>query len=100
VTNTFRLKGDYEVTGKISATAALQLADRQVVNTVQDPIFPSQASGRDRSTTLSAGSRWAPVRSILLGCDLSRERRSASGQITFPLNDHSVSCFGQFQLQR
>ncbi len=100
VTNTFRLKGDYEVTGKISATAALQLADRHIVNTVQDPIFPSQASGRDRSTTLSAGSRWAPVRSVLLGCDLSRERRSASGQITFPLNDHSVSCFGQFQLQR
>ncbi len=100
VTNTLRFKGDYEVSGKLSATAGLQFTDRRVASTIQDPFFPSAASGKDRSTLLSAGARWAPLRSVLAGCDLSREQRSASGQIAFPLKDHSFSCFGQFQLQR
>jgi hypothetical protein len=104
VSNTLRLQADYELSGKITTTAAWQATQRRVVNTFELLGTAQGLEASDRSNLISAGLRWAPLRSVLIGCDLSREQRSASGpgagSITFPLNDSIVSCFGQFQLQQ
>jgi hypothetical protein len=96
--NTLRLQADYDVSGKIAATTALQVTDRKLTNTVS--LFNSTDTGRDTSTVLSLGARWAPLRSVLVGCDLSTEQRSASGVLGVPLKDNTIGCYGQFQLQQ
>jgi hypothetical protein len=96
--NALRLQADYEVSGKIAATGAVQLTDRKLTNTVS--LFSSNQTGRDTSTVVSFGARWAPLRSVLVGCDVGTESRTASGELGLPLRDNTFGCYGQFQLQQ
>jgi hypothetical protein len=96
--NSVRLQADYEVSGKIAATTALQVTDRKLTNTVS--LFNTSDTGRDTSTVLSVGARWAPLRSVVVGCDVSTEQRTASGALGVPLKDNTIGCYGQFQLQQ
>lgn len=103
--DTLRLQGDYQLGAKTGFTAAVQAVNRKLTNLFQSGsnIQPdSSAAGKDQTTTLSVGVRWAPLRSVNLGCDYATMRRSASGSagLTYPLHDNNVSCFGQFQLQQ
>ena len=36
------------------------------------------------------------VAALTLGCDLGRERRSASGGLSLPYGASTASCYGQF----
>ena len=38
----------------------------------------------------------SPTRALTLGCDLGRERRSASGGLSLPYGASTASCYGQF----
>jgi hypothetical protein len=96
--NSLRVQADYDVSGKIAATAAVQVIDRKLTNAVS--LAAINQTGRDTSTVLSLGARWAPLRSVLVGCDLSTENRSASGELGVPLRDNTIGCYGQFQLQQ
>jgi hypothetical protein len=99
VTSTLRLRASYEATAKIGLTAGVNYYSRDLVNTINDPSIPFNASGQDRTTTLSLGGRWAPRRYGLLGCDVSSERRKGNGPLTSDLTAKTLSCFGQFTLQ-
>ncbi len=96
--NSVRVQADYDVSGKIAATAAVQVTDRKLTNTIS--LIDLNQTGRDTSTVLSLGARWAPLRSVLVGCDLSTENRSAGGELGVPLRDNTIGCYGQFQLQQ
>ena len=103
--NSYRLQADFNATAKLSFTGALQLVDRTLVTTVNNPLIPANLldqSGKDSSTVVSLGLRWTPLRSVTFGCDASTERRTATGSagLTVPLHDNTLSCFGQFQLQQ
>lgn len=103
VQTSLRLQTEYTLSAKILVTAAGQVVQRKLVQTLSADVLPAplaDATGSDRSTVLSLGARWAPRRSVILGCDLSTERRTANGPLTAPLKDRTVSCFGQFQLQK
>jgi hypothetical protein len=97
--NTLQFNANFEASPKIAATMALVVTQRDVVQTIVNPLLPLNARGRDLSNVLSLGVRWAPLRSVTAGCDGSFERRTASGEIVAPLHSNGLSCFGQLQLQ-
>ena len=101
-TTALKLKGDYDLTGKITLSASITQANRALSNTyaVTTGATLQTLDGSDRSTTLALGSRWQPARSLQLGCDWGLERRSSSNvQLSVPMGSTSFSCFGQFTLQ-
>lgn len=97
--NSLRVQADYDYSAKIAVTSALQYAERKLVNTIQNPFIPINATGSDRTLLFTVGARWAPLRNALLGCDLGVENRNASGQLSVDLKNNSVSCYGQLTLQ-
>lgn len=99
VVDTLRLEGNFQQSAKIALVASWQLAQRTIVQTTVNPLLPLNASGKDATNTYALGARWAPYRTISVGCDVGQEQRSASGDLTTPMHSSSVSCFGQFQIQ-
>jgi hypothetical protein len=100
--DTWRVQGDLDVSAKVSLSAGAQLASRKLDRdtvTVVTPTSLGTSDGRDRTTLLTLGARWAPTRSALLGCDAGHEKRSATGALTAPLKGSTFSCFGQITLQ-
>jgi hypothetical protein len=99
ISNALRVQGDLDLSSKVALTSAWQLTQRSIVQTTPNPFVPLDARGEDRSSIISLGGRWAPLRSVLVGCDWAHEKRRASGPLTSDLDDHTISCYGQFQLQ-
>ena len=100
VNNTLRVQADYEASAKIGINAAVQVVQRSVVQTVKFLNVSQPSEGKDTTTTLSLGARWAPLRSVAVGCDISNDGRTHSGELTSDLKANSFSCYGQFQLQQ
>lgn len=101
ITTGLALKAQHELTGKITLTSGLSYAHRSLrSDQLFDVGLPRVETGTDNLTMLSLGTRWNPIRSLQVGCDLSAERRSSSNQLlSASLRANSVSCFGQFILQ-
>jgi hypothetical protein len=98
--NTLRVDGSYDYSAKIAFSAGWQLAQRTIVQTIDNPLLPLNASGKDSTNSFSLGVRWAPLRTVSVGCDATQEQRSASGDgLTTPLHNTGLSCFGQLQFQ-
>ncbi len=97
-TDTLRVAADYDVTGKIVASASLQYYRRVLDGTGQ---FVSNVRGTDNGNVLTLGLRWTASRSLQLGCQASSERRGNNSNVL--LNDaysaSIFSCYGQFTLQ-
>ncbi|MCY7315328.1 MAG: hypothetical protein LH480_06790 [Rubrivivax sp.] len=97
-TDSLSLNASYELTGKTRLNAAVQGYRRSLVG---NSVFISGIEGRDRGTTASLGLRWEALRSLTLGCQISRDERGRNS--TPALNDaysaSVYSCFGQFLLQ-
>ena len=92
VTNSLAVRAGYELTGKINLSAGVAYARRELVDGF------TGVSGNDNSTTLSAGATWAAMRTLSLGCNASRESRSASGAGSSSFDGNRFGCFGQFML--
>ncbi len=101
VTDVLRVQADWDFSAKIAFNAAWQNYRRAY--TQSTPSFLSanstSASGRESGNELSFGVRWAPYRTSSFGCDASAEVRTASGELTVPMRNYNVGCFGQLQLQ-
>ncbi len=97
-TDTVRVAGDYDVTGKIVASASAQVYRRALDGA---GLFVSSVRGTDNGSVLTLGLRWAALRSLSVGCQGSVEKRGTNSNVL--LNDafsaNIVSCFGQFTLQ-
>jgi hypothetical protein len=96
-----RLQIDWETSAKLSFSTAWQSYRRAYTQTTPGFLSAnaSSASGQESGNELSLSTRWTPYRTTLLGCDVSAEVRSASGQLGAPLRNYNVGCFGQLQLQ-
>ena len=55
--------------------------------------------GRDSVRRASLVATYAPVRNVSLSCNVSRDSRNASGQVSFDYDNNSVSCSAQVTLQ-
>ncbi len=97
-TDTLRVAADYDVTGKIVASASVQYY-RRVLDGADR--FAQSVRGNDNGQVLTLGLRWAPIRSLTVGCQGSYENRGSNSNVL--LNDaysaNTVSCYGQFTLQ-
>jgi hypothetical protein len=100
VYNTARLQADYSVTAKIALTTSWTQVQRTIALRTDSPFRAPTAEGKDNSRVLALGARWAPLRSVQVGCDYTHEKRSASGELTAPLSDNTFACYAQFQLQQ
>lgn len=96
-----RAQLSYDFSAKVGFSAAAAYARREQVRTINDPSIPPDANARDRTLTLSLGARWSPRRYATLGCDVSSEKRDASGstELTADMAAKSLTCFGQLTLQ-
>ena len=99
VSNNFALRTNYAFSSKINFTAGVSYFDRKLVQTIDSPLVPLNAEGRDRTTIFTLGARWAPLRNATVGCDYTRENRNASGQLVADLKGNIFGCFGQLTLQ-
>lgn len=98
-TSALKFSGAYDLSAKVGLTASAGYAHRALEDTLRVGTLARPTAGSDNTTTLALGGRWAPLRSVQLGCDLSAERRTTRGDLTLPLSGNSVSCYGQFVLQ-
>jgi len=97
-TDSFSVQLNYDVSAKITAGLNLNTYRRDIDGT---GIFVTGFGGRDSGDSASLNLRWAALRSLSLGCTVSREQRRANSNPA--LNDiysaGAFSCFGQFTLQ-
>lgn len=96
---TLQIASGYAATAKVSVTASVVYFRGDLVRTIENPFFPLEATGRDKVTQLRLSARWAPVRSALVGCDLSNEDRRGEGALGVSLRNTTFSCYGQLTLQ-
>jgi Putative beta-barrel porin 2 len=92
VTDAVRVQADYELTGKIKMNAGVGYARRNLVDGF------TAVAGNDNTTSLSLGARWAAMRTLTVGCDISRESRSSGGTGSSDYDNNRFGCFGQFTI--
>jgi hypothetical protein len=94
-TTSLRLSADYEATAKIRVNASVTQARRDLVSTLPG----ATVSGDDDTTVFALGATWEPTRSLVFGCDLGHEKRSASGGLSDPYSANRFGCYGQIFLR-
>lgn len=99
LTDTLRLKFDYDATAKLALNVTLSQAERQIVRTIENPFVPLGTNGRERDRLYSLGLRWVPTRASLFGCDYLADRRRGNGPLVVNLDANTFSCYGQLTLQ-
>ncbi len=100
VNTTLALQADYQASAKIALTSTLLGFDRELVRTLPPNLFsPTDVRGTERGHVFSLGVRWAPRRSVLLGCDASTDRRDGSGQLAADLSADRFGCYAQLSLR-
>ena len=99
-TTELRITVGYDMTAKTALTAALGTTHRRLEQTANvASLSVVTGAGSDDTNTLSIGLRWAPQRSLQLGCNVAREQRSATGRLSQDYRANTVNCHGQFTLQ-
>lgn len=94
-----RLQLEYLATAKFNVGLSWSTERRDLVRTIDDPFIPESASGTDRTRYTMLTLRWAPVRSALLGCEFTHERRIGEGQLATSMRTHTATCYGQLTVQ-
>ncbi len=96
---TWQVSSSYSPSAKISITSSVVYYRGELVRTIDNPFLPLADSGQDNVTQISLGARWAPLRSTLVGCDLSDQNRRGEGPLGVSLRGTTFSCYGQLSLQ-
>jgi hypothetical protein len=96
LTNTLAVNAIYQATAKIRLNSDVRLSRRDLVNTVASG---TDIKGNDSLASLVLGASYEPLRSVLLSCELGRDVRSQSGNLSYPYQSTHASCMAQFTLQ-
>jgi hypothetical protein len=100
ITNALRVQANVEASAKFTLYGSFGYAYRDLAETRTDlGGSPVALTGDDRTASVSLGGRWAPTRSITLGCEAAHEQRDHSGALSTDLSATSFGCFAQFTLQ-
>ena len=92
LTTALAAHAEHDLTGKISLSGDLQFAQRALAAGGVQGGSVVALSGSDRSTLVRLGLRYTPTRSVLLGCDATRERRSTSGGLSAAYRVNVMAC--------
>lgn len=85
----------WELTSKINLTAGAQWSRRKLSSEVNNTVLRAT----DRTTAFTLGVRYAPLRSLDLGCDLASEKRNTNTTdvtLTRPYDAMAIGCTLQF----
>lgn len=97
-TDTLRVGADYAVSAKIAINGAVSAYNRSLAGR---GVVVDGLTGREKGNSLALGARWAPLRSTVVGCNVSSDRLGSNSNRV--LNDSysssTTSCYGQFVLQ-
>lgn len=97
-TDTLRVGADYALSAKIAINGAVSAYDRSLAGR---GVVVDGLTGREKGNSLALGARWAPLRSTVVGCNVSSDRLGSNSNRV--LNDSysssTTSCYGQFVLQ-
>ena len=92
LTNALTIRADYLVTGKVTLTGALGYEKRDFIDGF------TGAAGNDDTKRASLGVHWDAARRVALGCNASRESRSATGFGSSSFDNDRFGCFAQLTL--
>lgn len=95
-----RINADYELSAKVQLGLGTAWTRRSLADTFtfgSGVALPRE--GGDTGSMLSLNARWAPLRSLLLSCDVSRDRRTSAGALSDAYSVTVYGCTGQFMLQ-
>ncbi|WP_157271258.1 outer membrane beta-barrel protein [Azohydromonas aeria] len=95
ITNSLILDGLWKATAKISVNASFRYSDRKLVV----PIQGIEEQGSDTTRRAALGATWNATNSLSLGCNVARETRSQSGDISFPFKANTANCYVQALLK-
>ena len=101
LTTTLGLNAGYEATAKIRFDASISRAARTLTNSLSiNAAQPISATDGDRLMRLRVGARYAPTRTVEIGCNVSREARSADNStLTYAYRSTTAGCSAQLTLQ-
>jgi hypothetical protein len=104
INTALRVGADWAATSKIAVNASLSSGQRDLVSSLPTNGVIGDDSGREKTTILSLGARWAPTRSSLVGCNVNTDRisGSSSNSAVLPvrnLKGSGINCYGQITLQ-
>jgi hypothetical protein len=97
-TDTLRVAAEYALTAKIGLNGSVSAYDRLLSGRGQ---VVTGLSGREKGNSLALGARWAPVRSTVVGCNVSNDRLGSNNNaaLSDTYSAATFSCYGQFVLQ-
>ena len=99
-TTVLRLGAEYAATAKIRLNASVSRSQRDLVRELPPGVvLPIDTKGSDATTEFTLGATWEPTRSLVFGCDLGQERRSATGDLSLPYSAGRASCYAQVFLR-
>ena len=98
VTNSLSLGASYAATAKVGLTAGARYSRARIVTSARATGSGSSLDGdvRDETRQVTLGVSYAFSRALNLACNLSRERRSVSGVISYRYTDDIGACSAQF----
>lgn len=99
INNSLRLAATYAATAKVAVDAAVAYTDRDLARSLPTVLGSLDASGRERSTAVQVGARWAPTRTLQFGCNVASDRVRGSGTLGASTRGDRVGCYGQLVLQ-
>ena len=90
VSTTWQLRGDYDLTAKIQLQAMARHFRRELVNTLGN-------AGKDTLVETRLGVTWSPLRSVQVGCSVSREKRDSTSPLSTSYSATVGRCLAQFK---
>ncbi|MEO8298375.1 MAG: hypothetical protein ABI574_11270 [Burkholderiales bacterium] len=98
----YSARAAWEATGKINVTGGLTFGRRTVDNTFSiggTSLTPTRSG--DKTTTVSLGLTYQPLRNVDLGCSFNWNDRqpNAGATVTYAYSVRIISCFGQVYLR-
>lgn len=97
VTNSLILDGSWKATAKVSVNANLRYSDRKLV--VPAGLADPDRRGTDTTRRAALGATWNATNSLSLSCNVARESRSQSGDLSFPFKANTANCYVQALLK-
>lgn len=96
-----QLSANYEATAKIQLNATVRVSQRSLVDTLtlSNGGAATGNTGSDTVSSVAFGANYAPLRNLLLACNVGREDRRTSSALSSAYGVNSVGCLAKYTLR-
>lgn len=89
----------HDYSAKVSIGASARVARSDSVQIIDNQFFPTNASDRDHSRTLSLNARWTPTRGSALSCEYTHDRHRGQLVLVNDSTTRALACTAQITFQ-